>query len=224
MANSILWSLPSLVYSPQQLFKWWGVKLVTAPAEEPVLTSQVHAQCRIDVPDEDVLLDAFITAARMHCENITGRRFITQTWDLFLNCFPVGGRISIPFPPLQEVTYVKYTDINETQNTVDPSTYVANDGGEPGEVVLRFGQIWPPDPLSPSRPVNVRFTCGYGAASAVPAPITQAMLLLIGHWYENREAVITGRSVTSNVIEMTVTDLLAPYKMYGYAPNPQWGV
>jgi len=42
--------------------------------------------------------------------------------------------------------------------------------------------------------VTVRFVSGYGLAAAVPTLLKQAMLLLIGHWYANRESVVmTGR-------------------------------
>jgi hypothetical protein len=44
---------------------------------------------------------------------------------------------------------------------VDPSQYDVNLSGDPGSVVLRFGQIWPTDPLSPSSPIKVQFQAGY---------------------------------------------------------------
>jgi hypothetical protein len=42
--------------------------------------------------------------------------------------------------------------------------------------------------------------------------VTQAMLLLIGHWYENRTAVVVGQSVAA--IPFAVKALLQPYKRY----------
>ena len=43
--------------------------------------------------------------------------------------------------------------------------------------------------------------------------IEMAMLLLIGHWYENRETVSVGQAATD--IPFTVEALLQPYKIYG---------
>ncbi|MCW2485942.1 phage gp6-like head-tail connector protein [Candidatus Symbiopectobacterium sp. NZEC127] len=40
-----------------------------------------------------------------------------------------------------------------------------------------------------------------------------AMLLLIGHWYENREAVVIGLSVQP--LPFAVESLLQPYRIYG---------
>ncbi|MCW5861278.1 MAG: head-tail connector protein, partial [Caldilineales bacterium] len=38
--------------------------------------------------------------------------------------------------------------------------------------------------------IHIRFEAGYGAASAVPTRYKQALKLLVGHWYENREAIL----------------------------------
>ncbi|HDL8117429.1 TPA: phage gp6-like head-tail connector protein [Yersinia enterocolitica] len=43
--------------------------------------------------------------------------------------------------------------------------------------------------------------------------IDTAILLLIGHWYTNREATVIG--VTSKQLEFTVDSLLQPYRIYG---------
>ena len=50
-----------------------------------------------------------------------------------------------------------------------------------------------------SRPhaVTVQFDCGY-AAGSVPPKVLEALRLLTGHWYENREAVSVG-VVTSEI-------------------------
>lgn len=60
--------------------------------------------------------------------------------------------------------------------------------------------------------VRVTWAAGYGpAATDVPAAIRQAMLLMIGHWFENREASVVGVSVTD--LPMAVNSLLAPYSL-----------
>ncbi len=38
-------------------------------------------------------------------------------------------------------------------------------------------------------PITVEYAAGYTTGNACPQSIRQAMLLLIGHWYQNREAV-----------------------------------
>ena len=55
-------------------------------------------------------------------------------------------------------------------------------------------------------------TLGYGMAeSSIPAPIRSAALLMIGHLYQNREAV-TGYGAALQETPMGVEALLAPYR------------
>jgi hypothetical protein len=48
----------------------------------------------------------------------------------------------------------------------------------------------------------------------MPAAIKQALKLLIGHWYENRETVITG--TISTALPFAAEALLAPYRVYDF--------
>lgn len=217
--SSILWSLPALA-AGRQLYDGWAVSLVTAPEIEPVDIATAKLHCRIDSSAEDTILAQYISAAREHCEKITGLSFITQEWDFWLATWPRSDRIRLPFPPLQGLEFLKFTDLTETVSVVSPSIYVVQNGVRPAEVSLRFGQIWPPTPLSPSWPVNARFTSGFGDdADSVPIAIRQAILMLVGHWYENREGVMTGRSVTSVEVQLGIDRLLAPYRVsqHGFA-------
>lgn len=43
--------------------------------------------------------------------------------------------------------------------------------------------------------------------------IRLVVLLLVGHWYENREASVTGVSVST--LPLAVESLLQPYRIYG---------
>jgi uncharacterized phiE125 gp8 family phage protein len=52
---------------------------------------------------------------------------------------------------------------------------------------------------------------GYGGSHTVPEPIKQAILLLVGAWFENREAVLTGTIVAT--LPFAVDALLAPYRV-----------
>ena len=50
---------------------------------------------------EDDLLNAIITAAREHVEDITRRAILTQVWDKYLDGFPAENYIKLPFGNLQ---------------------------------------------------------------------------------------------------------------------------
>jgi len=137
---------------------------------------------------EDDVLTRFISAARVYCEEYQGRAYITQTWEKALDDFPAADTIQIPIAPLQSVTSVKYYDTDETESTLSDSYYYVDTYKDPGRIVLQYGYSWPSDVLRPANGVIIRYVCGYGDnATDVPESIRQAILLLVGHFYENRE-------------------------------------
>ena len=68
--------------------------------------------------------------------------------------------------------------------------------------------------LLPARLLNayeIAFTAGYGdEASDVPAPIRQALKLLVAHWFEHREPVVLGEAPQE--VPATIASLLSPYR------------
>lgn len=185
------------------------LKLATAPAAEPVSLTEAKAQLRVDFTDDDDLIDAVITAARETAELVTRRAFINQTWDLYLDAFPGEGRIDLPLPPLVSVTGVYYTPVDSSEATFAAAGYVVDDKGEPGGVVLKDGYSWPADELAIVNGVRIRFVCGYGAAATyVPTRYRQAIKLLIGHFYENREDVVVGQGLTIDKLPLGALSLL----------------
>jgi len=184
--------------------------LVTAPATEPVTLTEAKAHCRVDYTDDDTLITSLIVAAREYCEEITRRAFITQTWDYKKDRFK-GDEIDLPKGPLISVTSVKYIDNTGTEQTLATSEYdVRTYTSEQGEIGLAFSKFWPVV-RAVDDAVTIRFVAGYGAASDVPQAIKQAMLMLIAHWYENRESVIAG--ITASNVPQAVDMLLAPHRV-----------
>jgi uncharacterized phiE125 gp8 family phage protein len=191
--------------------------LVTAPTEYPVTLSELKAHCRVssEFYDDDAYLEDLIKVATDFVEDQTSNRFITQTWDLFLDDFPDGDEITLPFGKLQSVTYVTYTDSGGVTYTLDPTGYDADTDSVPGRLVLAYGETWPSVTLSPTNPVSVRFVTGYGARADVPYKVKQAVKLYAAHLYENREPVIIGTAnkVGTADIPMLIDSLLADYRM-----------
>lgn len=184
------------------------LKLIIPPAEEPISLGEAKPCLRVDFNDDDVLINRLITAARQYCEDFQRRAYITQTWELWLDAWPDKDYITIPRPPLQSVTFVKYYGADNKEYTLPTTDYFVDDKNEPGRVVLAYGKSWPSTTLRPANAVMVQFIAGYGTADKVPEKIKQAMYLLIGHWYEHREAVLTGSISISKEIEFAVNALL----------------
>lgn len=167
-----------------------ALKIATEPAVEPISSTEAKLQCRVDVATDDTLIASLITAARRAAEKILWRALCTQTWDLYLDAVPGEDELELPLPPLQSVTYVKYTPLSTgVAATFASASYSVDAVSEPGRIVLNDGYSWPSDTLVKVNGFNVRFICGYGVAAAVPQEIKQALLLLIAYWYDNRDAI-----------------------------------
>jgi uncharacterized phiE125 gp8 family phage protein len=160
---------------------------------------------------EDNLISALITAAREYCEGFTGRALATQTLEAYPERFPCYDEIEIPCPPLQNVISVKYTDSagDETTMTVD-TDYIVDTERNVGRIVLPYAKTWPTATLYTVNPIKIQYIAGY---TTIPKSIKQSMLLLIGHWYANREAVLVGQGTMSKEIEFAVKALLSMYKV-----------
>ncbi len=184
--------------------------LVTAPSSEPLTTQEAKDHMGVTITDDDTRIDAFITAAREYVENVTNRALITQTWDLFRDTFPEV--IEVPKAPLQSVTSITYTDTDGNAQTLASSVYTADTDSDPGRIYLAYLKSWPTI-RSIRHAITIRIIAGYGAASAVPQPIKQAMLLLIGESYREAEA---SAPVTLAKIPYGVESLLAPYRIVGF--------
>lgn len=177
-----------------------ALTVVTEPAVEPVSLTEAKLHLRVDISDDDNLITPLIQAARETVEDISRRALITQVWKYILDEFPSGDEIVLPLPPLQSVASITYKDQDGSSFTFSSGDYIVNTDADPGKVVLGYGKAWPSTTLYPTGAITVQFTAGFGDASTdVPRKYIQAMLLLIGHWYENREAIQTTGAVPKEI-------------------------
>lgn len=183
-----------------------------APAVPLLTIEDVKAHLRVDHAGEDALIYGLIDAAAAHLDGysgIMGRALITQTWAVDFPTFT--NRINVPLGPIQSAT-IQYYDSLNTQQTLATSVYAVLSDGLGPYVALKYNQQWP-QTYTRDDAVRITWVAGYGTAAAVPAAIRAAALLLIGHWYANREAVNVG-NITSE-LPIAVAALLAPFRRVG---------
>ena len=192
-----------------------GLTLVTGPAVEPVSLAEAKAHLRVDDDDSNDLIVALIGAARQHVESFTRRKLITQTWDYQIDQFP-SDAIVVPLAPVASVTSITYLDTAGATQTWSSSNYRTDLPSGPWAQRPRiepgYGLSYPLT-YGVMNAVAVRCVVGYGStASTVPAAIRAAMKILIGHWFEHREPVVTGTIVAQ--MPMSVNALLWPFKVW----------
>ncbi len=188
-----------------------GLSVVTPPADEPASLAEAKKHCRIDHADDDALIGGYILAARQWAETYLRRALCTQTLELTLDCWP--DTIVLPRPPHQSVTSVSYLDTAGTLQvlpTTDYQTDLSSDSLA-GRIRPAYQKTWPSLQLDVFNPVRIRYVAGYGSnPSNVPDPIRSAILLLVGHLYENREDVVIGPNATE--MPRGAKALMDPYR------------
>lgn len=164
----------------------YAITQTVAPTAEPVTLAEAKAHCRIDMTADDTLVGSLIVAAREWVESRLGQQLMPATWRLKLDCFP-AWEMELPRPPLTAVSSIGYVDSAGSTQTLSSTLYRVDTDSLPSRVTPAYGQVWPAT-RGQTHDVTVTYTAGYASASAVPQTIKQAILLLVSHWYENREA------------------------------------
>lgn len=181
-------------------------KVTSGAIAEPVSIPEVKIHLKIDEEEtiEDDLLSLMITAAREYCEKYTGRSLASKTVEYGIDSFP--EQIRLPYGPVASVQSIKYknSDGNETTMTVNTDYLVDTDSGR---IIPPNGKTWPNFSPYPYTPIKIAYTVG----NVAPEGCKQAMLLLIGHWYANRETVLVGS--LSKELEFSARALLDQYRV-----------
>jgi hypothetical protein len=208
--------------------KYNSVTRVTGPAVEPLTVAEAKLHLRVDTTEDDTYIGTLITAAREWVENYLDRTLITTQLILRAAEFPteellyrhgdhsglgVTGKLDLPRPPMiasgtATAVVVTYTLADTTTATLSTALYRVDRTSTPGNVAPIINGTWPSDVIEDANAVAVTYWAGYGPTSAsVPATIRHACLMLIGHWYEQRSAVLT--ATISKPLEFAVESLLA---------------
>jgi uncharacterized phiE125 gp8 family phage protein len=183
--------------------------LIAAPEIEPVTLAEAKAHLRLDESSEDGLVASFIQTSRLQIEATLGLALITQIWSYRLDKWPDGCVLELPLRPVQSVTAVRITAADGSVDTLGAERYLL-DGASAPPRLHATPSPWP-RPGVRAQGVEIVIRAGFGdEAGSVPPPIRQALLMLVAHWYENREPVLVGTSASS--IPDTISALLAPYR------------
>jgi len=187
---------------------------ITQPTIEPVSLTEAKAQLRIlpDFNDDDALVMALVA---------TGRRLVERRLGITLMATQFRATFADPLDLLSnrhESNWWGWSDTLELYYgpmlvdgthpvvvtaggvTLNPSTYTVDADARPGRIRLA-------NPGNNSQMI-VTYWAGQATAAAVPPTLKSAIMLMIGHLWANREAVIaTGMNAVE--LPMGVDMLLA---------------
>src|SRR5581483_10065110 len=181
--------------------------LLSGPAVEPITLAEAKAYLRVEHDDDDLVIAAFIAAARIHVETQTRRALITQTWRFVRDAWPADGRLSISPSPLQQIVAARVYESDGSSLSIDTQAFVADKASAPA--IIAFAPWSLPVPGRTIGGIEIDVNAGYGdAGTHVPEPLRQAIRILVAHWYENR-----GLAGAAPMLPLTVSALIAPYQV-----------
>jgi len=153
-----------------------NIELVTGPARYPVTLAE--AKLHLGIPSADTGWDNYIklliAQATEHAEAFTGRKIVYQTLKAYLQCWPWGSFVNLPYGQLKSVSSIKYTDTSNVQTTWDAANYIVRTG-DYGLVSLAYEKSWPDVDLYPVNPIEITFICGYYSGDEWAAGATKAI-------------------------------------------------
>jgi uncharacterized phiE125 gp8 family phage protein len=209
-------------------------KVIAPPTVEPVtieearahLEAQRYGDTSVDDAD-DAMIMAWVGAARAHCEEFLALSLAPTELEIALDAWPqatgiAGVAIELPRGPVREVLYITAGDpTSSSDNELDPADYVLDTFGILPRV-LPVGS-WPGTPTVPGGvgAIRVRYAAGYASPDEpsssdanpplpLPPAIRAAILLMLGHLYETREAVNADGMTT---VPLGVDALLRPLRV-----------
>jgi uncharacterized phiE125 gp8 family phage protein len=197
----------------------WSVQVSTPPAAEPLTVDELLTYARILTGDEEpTLLAGVIAAARQQVEQDTGLALLTQTQECYLDVLAPAGlwssaawwALDLPWPPLQRVDRVEWTDVANVVHPVDPATYVVDAVSRPGRLIWTTGAGWPSGVRS-FQGWHVQQVVGWPDPAALPPLLKHAVGLLAAH------LLTTGRDLASDtpmtLMPMSYTQAIAPFRL-----------
>ena len=189
-----------------------GYKVITPVVLAAIIAlAKLQTQCKVDVlgdgtsAQDDRISTAF-AAAREYAEHYTQRAIGVQTLELALDSFPDAG-IELPLGAAS-ISSIKYIDAALAEQTIAINGYTLDDYSLK-HWALPAG-VWP-TPAAVANAVKVR----YITPAAVPAAVTQALLLLTAHFFENQQAVLVGSSLSAVEVPLGAKSLLDTVRHWG---------
>ena len=179
--------------------------ILVPPAGEPLSLDEAKALLRVEHADDDAVITALIAAARGHVEALTRCALMVQTWRVVRDAWPAEGRLVLRRGPLRAVVAARVFDAAGVAHAVDVQRFVV----DAASGVIASPSWALPAPGRCVAGIELDVELGFSAQPEdVPAPLGQALRMILAHWYDNRGAVASG----ATLLPAGAAVLLAPYR------------
>lgn len=180
-------------------------KVITSTDNTILSTADAKAQLRIEssFTAEDALIDSYVAAATAAAENFINGHIQAKSMVIKLDEMP--SKLKFSTHPIRSITSVMYRDTDNAEQTLVSGTDYHLEAPSDKENTLVFDEVY----NTYDRPdaVTITVAIGYTNAAAVPAPIIQAIKLMVSDMYDRRED-------RANVNYKASSALLHSYRKY----------
>ena len=157
---------------------------IVDPIDYAVSLPEVQDYLKIDYNTDDTEIQYLIEAAINDAETYMRRALLTATYqavsDDMHECFPLR------FGPIQEITSIKYINLDGDTRTIAPESYYLTRKNLNGMIVFVDDFELPTD-VRKFEGWIVEYIAGYGKPDEVPSIIRNALKICIATAYEFRE-------------------------------------
>lgn len=190
---------------------------VAKPTVLSVSLAEAWGACRLGELDETstdphavaeiVFVLGLIRSAERWWEIATDGPLMEAEYVTVLRGF--GAELSGLYGPITEVLSLSYAT-DEDVNTVGVAADYTVSEGRNGVLLYTNSAPFPILRRNYAEPLRVRYKAGYTTADQVDPLIKQALLLTVGHWYENRQNAVVGNQ--ANEVPMTANAILKLFR------------
>lgn len=174
-------------------------------AAQVVLVADAKAYLRIDHTDEDTLITALVAAATEAVAQMTGQVLGEEVWAFKVPA-PTSGDLVLPVFPVRSVNEITYLDRDGAPQDADPADFLLFSMLPEPALRPDVGKSWPSAAVRPDA-VTVEVTAGM---TELPPALKVAILMMTGHFYQNRSAVDEGQKIEA---PLAVSMLVEPYRV-----------
>lgn len=160
------------------------LRRIGAAATPPVTLAEAKARLRVTHDDENAVITAMIASACDQIGEMAGRVLSSETWEVMMSDFPAAVRL--PKSPVIALTSVTYLDAVEAVQAAVLGDFALVQSDDWSHVQPAVGKAWPTPGVDREDAARIRFSAGY---TTLPAALKEAVLLMVGHLFRNREGV-----------------------------------
>lgn len=169
------------------------VAVLSEIISEPITLAEAKNYLRVDYSEDDALITALITSARVRLEQYAGVAMTERTLQVIAY---VDDLIELPYVPISTILSVEYFN-GQDWVTLEDGSYTV--------IGINYKKI--STLYYPSMEYRFTYNCGY---CEPPSSMRTAVFKLLSDLYEYRESSVESTKPNSNVV--TAYELMKPFK------------